>query len=28
MVLLPIFRNRNLSYRKPFPDETYHYAHR
>ena len=28
MVLLPIFRNRKLSYRKHFPDEAYHYAHR
>jgi membrane associated rhomboid family serine protease len=28
MVLLPLFRNRKLSYRKPFPDETYHYVHR
>ena len=28
MVLLPFFRNRKLSYRKPFPDETYRYVHR
>jgi len=28
MVLLPFFRNRKLSYRKPFPDETYHYVRR
>jgi membrane associated rhomboid family serine protease len=28
MVLLPFFRNRKLSYRKPFPDEAYHYVHR
>ena len=28
MILLPLFRNRRYSYRKPFPDETYHYVHR
>ena len=28
MVLLPFFRNKKLSYRKPFPDEAYHYVHR
>jgi len=28
MVLLPIFRNRKLLYRKPFPDEAYHYVRR
>jgi membrane associated rhomboid family serine protease len=28
MVLLPLFRNREHCYRKPFPDETYHYIHR
>jgi membrane associated rhomboid family serine protease len=28
IVLLPFFRNRKLSYRKPFPDETYHYINR
>ena len=28
MVLLPFFRNRKLSHRKPFPDETYRYVRR
>ena len=28
VALLPFFRNRKLSYRKPFADETYHYVHR
>ena len=28
MIFLPLFRNRRYSYRKPFPDETYHYLHR
>ncbi len=28
MMLLPILRNRKLSYRKSFPDETYHYVYR
>jgi len=28
IVLLPFFRNRKLSYRKSFPDETYHYVNR
>ena len=27
-VLLSIFKNRKLSYCKPFLDETYHYVHR
>jgi membrane associated rhomboid family serine protease len=28
IVLLPLFRNKKFSYRKPFPDETYHYVNR
>ena len=28
MVLLPLFRKKELSYRKLFPDETYHYINR
>jgi membrane associated rhomboid family serine protease len=28
IALLPLFRNRKLSFRKRFPDETYHYIHR
>jgi membrane associated rhomboid family serine protease len=28
MLLLPLFKNRKLSRRKLFPDETYHYIHR
>jgi membrane associated rhomboid family serine protease len=28
IVLLPFFKNRKLSFRKPFPDETYHFVHR
>jgi membrane associated rhomboid family serine protease len=28
IVLLPLFTNGKFSYRKPFPDETYHYVNR
>jgi membrane associated rhomboid family serine protease len=28
IVLLPILRKRERSYRKSYPDETYHYVHR
>lgn len=28
IILLPLFRSREHSYRKHFPDETYHYIHR